>query len=217
MRIIRGRFARRKLLTNPGMTTRPITDRVKETLFEYLHDELPGQKVADICAGTGTLGLEAVSRGAVSSVFIEKDPTAFDLLKKNIAALKLQDATLCWSVDIFRTSFHPKNCEHLLPFNLVFFDPPYRMVQSIAPGSPLYKSLQRLARDGITHPGTLMLFRTPDGAQFTLPDVWQPDWKLEFSTMDIHWFRRAELDGSNDPHSEDDAAVEQSSAVSPES
>ena len=58
MRIIRGRFGRRKLLSNPGDTTRPITDKVKESLFEYLEDELQGARVADIFSGTGTIGLE---------------------------------------------------------------------------------------------------------------------------------------------------------------
>lgn len=203
MRIIRGRFGRRKLLSNPGLTTRPITDRVKETLFEHLHDGLPGQRVADVFAGTGTLGLEAISRGARSCLFVERDPEAFELLRKNVATLCQPEEAMCWSVDVFRTSFRPANAEHLLPLDTVFFDPPYRMVEGIRPGTPLYKSLRRLGRDGITRPGTLLLFRTPDRVQFELPPVWQPYWKLEFSSMDIHWYHRAETSaGSEDTSAE---------------
>ena len=73
MRIVAGKFRRRKLFANPGLKTRPITDRVKESLFERLSGELEGKRIADVFAGTGTLGLEALSRGAKSVVFIESD------------------------------------------------------------------------------------------------------------------------------------------------
>ncbi|MGD9854019.1 MAG: RsmD family RNA methyltransferase, partial [Planctomycetaceae bacterium] len=68
MRIIAGKYRRRKLLTKPGLTTRPITDRAKEPLFERLESHLEGARVADVFAGTGTLGLESLSRGARSVV-----------------------------------------------------------------------------------------------------------------------------------------------------
>ena len=126
MRIIRGRFGRRKLLSNPGDTTRPITDKVKESLFEYLEDELQGARVADIFAGTGTIGLESLSRGATSIVFFERDRKAVELLRKNVATLKIEDETLCWATDVMKTSFRPKNCEGMTPFDIAFFDPPSR-------------------------------------------------------------------------------------------
>ena len=64
MRIISGKYRRRKLLVNPGQTTRPVTDRVKVTLFDRLRDRLEGACVADVFAGTGSFGLEALSHGA---------------------------------------------------------------------------------------------------------------------------------------------------------
>ena len=76
MRIIAGRFRRRNLLTRSGLVTRPITDRVKETLFERLGDAVIDARVLDVFAGTGTLGLEALSREAASVVFVEKDRQA---------------------------------------------------------------------------------------------------------------------------------------------
>ena len=190
MRIIRGRFGRRKLLSNPGDVTRPITDKVKESLFEYLEDELQEARVADIFAGTGTIGLEALSRGAHSIVFLERDRKAMELLRKNVATLSVQEETLCWPTDVMKTSFRPKNCEGMTPFDIAFFDPPYRMVQDILPGRLLFKSLKRLARDDVTSETALLVFRTPSGAEFQLPEVWQLERKLDYSRMEVHWFRK---------------------------
>lgn len=198
MRIIRGRFGRRKLLSNPGDTTRPITDKVKESLFEYLEDELQGARVADIFAGTGTIGLESLSRGANSIVFFERDRKAVELLRKNVAALKVEDETLCWATDVMKTSFRPKNCDGMTPFDIAFFDPPYRMVQDIVPGKLLFKSLERLARDDVTSDDALLVFRTPGRAVFQLPEVWQLERRLDYSRMEIHWFRKRSLSASDE-------------------
>ncbi|NQV24696.1 MAG: 16S rRNA (guanine(966)-N(2))-methyltransferase RsmD [Rhodopirellula sp.] len=204
MRIIRGRFGRRKLLSNPGDVTRPITDKVKESLFEYLEDELQGARVADIFAGTGTIGLEALSRGAHSIVFFEKDRKAMELLRKNVATLKIEDETLCWPTDVMKTSFRPKNCDGMTPFDVAFFDPPYRMVADIVPGKLLFKSLERLAREDVTSEEALLIFRTPSRAEFQLPDAWQLDRKLDYSRMEVHWFRKRARPASDEPVNEDD-------------
>ncbi|MHC4874852.1 MAG: 16S rRNA (guanine(966)-N(2))-methyltransferase RsmD [Planctomycetota bacterium] len=190
MRIITGRFGRRKLLTNPGQTTRPITDRVKESLFQYIRDEVIDARVADIFAGTGTLGLEALSRGASTVVFFEKDRKAAELLRKNVAALKCEDETLCWQTDVAKTSFRPKNCEGFLPYTLLFFDPPYKLVQEIQSGSPLFRSLERLSRPDATADNALMLFRTPRRSIFELPDYWKCEQTIDYSTMQVHWLRK---------------------------
>lgn len=206
MRIIRGRFGRRKLLANPGDTTRPITDKVKESLFEYLEDELQGARVADIFAGTGTIGLESLSRGANSIVFFELDRKAVELLRKNVATLKVEDETLCWATDVMKTSFRPKNCDGMTPFDIAFFDPPYRMVQDIVPGKKLFKSLERLAREDVTSDDALLIFRTPSRAEFQLPDAWQLDRKLEYSRMEVHWFRKKLSPTADQPS--DETAIE---------
>ena len=190
MRIIRGRLGKRKLLSNPGLTTRPIVDRVKESLFEFLEDDLVDARIVDIFAGTGTLGLEGLSREGHSVVFIERDKMAVELRKKNIENLKVQDEALCWANDVERTSFRPKNCDDFLPYDVCFFDPPYKLVPKIREGAKLYKSLQRLARDGVTREGALLLFRTPNDSKFEVPPEWEFDRKLDYSTMEIHWYRR---------------------------
>jgi 16S rRNA (guanine966-N2)-methyltransferase len=189
MRIITGRFNRRKLLTNPGQVTRPITDRIKESLFNFLGDRVIDAKIADIFSGTGTLGLEALSRGAASVVFYEKDRSAFDLLHKNVKTLKVNDEVFCWSTDVTRTSFRPKDQEARLPYDIVFFDPPYKFVNSIRPGHMLYRSLIRLARTDISAEGALLLFRTPKYSEFEVPPCWELEQTHNYSTMDIHWYR----------------------------
>jgi 16S rRNA (guanine966-N2)-methyltransferase len=194
VRIVAGRFRRRKLESNPGSTTRPITDFVKESLFERLQHHLADKRVADVFSGTGTIGLEALSRGAATAIFIEQDPKAFVLLKKNVAALGVENDTMCWQTDVFRCSFRPKNVERLLPCDVVFLDPPYKMIEGLRGGSPLSKSLERIARDEFTAPDALLVLRTPTQAEFDMPPMWRP-WdelpRVEFTTMEIHLFRRS--------------------------
>ncbi len=202
MRIIAGRLRRRKLLTNPGMTTRPITSRVKESLFEHLNPYLVDARVCDIFAGTGTMGLESLSRGAFSSVFIEKDFRAFDLLNQNCDKLAVREQVFCWQTDAVMTSFKPKYCEDLMPYEVVFFDPPYKMVKGIQPGTKFFKAMQRLAKDTITAPDVVVLFRVPKKAEFTLPACWRTARLLKYSTMDIYWLEK------NDAADEGAAAFE---------
>ncbi|MCA9088562.1 MAG: 16S rRNA (guanine(966)-N(2))-methyltransferase RsmD [Planctomycetaceae bacterium] len=191
MRIIAGRFRRRKLFTNPGLVTRPITDRVKETLFERIGQTVKDARVADIFSGTGTIGLESLSRGAKSVVFIEKDRKAIDLLRDNVAMLDCEKETLVWPADVRRCSFRPKGGnDHFVPFDLIFFDPPYKMVKDILPESPLWLSLRRLARDDVSSPGATLVFRSPEHATFELPERWAVDWTLTMSNMVVSVCRK---------------------------
>ena len=195
-----GRFRRRKLLTNPGTTTRPITDRVKEILFERLSGDLEDARVADVFAGTGTLGLEALSRGAKSVVFIESDHNAHELLSANVKTLGVESETLCWRADVMRCSFRPKGVPAFLPYDVIFFDPPYRLVPYIKPGDSLYKSLERLARSDVSTAEALMVFRTPQDAEFTLPPAWNIENTLDISSMSLHLAKKlqAEVTDAND-------------------
>jgi 16S rRNA (guanine966-N2)-methyltransferase len=190
VRIIAGEFRRRRLLANPGLTTRPITDRVKEILFERTQDLLVDRRIADIFAGTGSLGLEALSRGAQSVVFLESDRKAFDLLKQNVAALGVEDRALCWRTDALKSSYHPKGVDDFLPFDVVFFDPPYRMAASLTPESPMGKALVRLARETVTAESALLFFRVPKRTQVECPPCWEYDTAYAISSMEIHVFRK---------------------------
>ncbi len=188
MRIIAGKYRRRKLQTNPGITTRPITDRVKESLFENIHQRVEGKRVADIFSGTGTIGLEALSRGATSVTFIEKDRKALELLRENVATLECKDETLVWPADVLRCSYRPKGerIDEFVPWEVVFFDPPYPMVRDIVPGKPLWTSMKRLAKPEATVENATLVFRTPKRAEFELPEEWMIDWSMTMSGMTIH-------------------------------
>ncbi len=190
MRIVSGKYRHRKLQANPGQTTRPITDRVKVSLFDRLGPELHDMRVADLFAGTGSLGFEALSRGARSVVFMEHDRVAFDLLQHNVAALKAQEDTFCWQTDVSRSSFRPKNAERFLPFDVIFFDPPYSQTERLGPGQFLYRALTRLARDDVSSAGALLVLRCGRATRFEIPPVWGVERQLDYSSMEVHLFRK---------------------------
>ncbi len=185
MRIIAGRFRRRKLLTNPGKTTRPIIDRAKVMLFDHIRDWLPGARIADLFCGTGTLGLEALSRGARSVVCAERDHRAYELLRQNVADLGAGAEVLCWRVDLARCSFQPKGEIDWTPYDVIFFDPPYASAASIRPGDTWYRSLQQLARPHLSNAGALLVLRVGKMAEPVLPPAWKPRELLQIASMRI--------------------------------
>ena len=132
MRIIAGQFRSRKLLSPPaGSTTRPIPDRVKESLFGILRGNTEGAAVLDVFAGTGAIGLEAVSRGAERCVFVERDRRVAEMLKANIETLGCGDRCEVVVGDALGLSVLARSPR---PVDLIFFDPPYPMVEDAMPG-----------------------------------------------------------------------------------
>ena len=123
MRIIGGRLRGRKLHTFRGTAVRPTADRVREAIFNILAQTLDSASVLDLFAGTGALGLEAISRGAKSVVFIDNSAQSLSLIKKNIQHCNV---SLCTRV-IRCNLAQGLDCLTQFPrrFNLVFMDPPY--------------------------------------------------------------------------------------------
>src|SRR5687767_8265786 len=109
MRIIAGEFRGRKLLPPAGDVTRPITDRVKQSLFDILTPLLPDARVYDCFAGTGSMGLECLSRGAAEVTFFEADREAVSRLKKNVESVKAGDRSRVVAGDLFRWFRDPVN------------------------------------------------------------------------------------------------------------
>jgi 16S rRNA (guanine966-N2)-methyltransferase len=125
MRIIAGALRGRRLQTPEGVATRPTADRMRETLFSMLASRLgsfEGLRVADLFAGSGALGLEALSRGAAFACFVEHDRRALGAIRANIASLGVEDRAQV----LARSALTLPQAE---PFDLIFADPPY------APGS----------------------------------------------------------------------------------
>lgn len=124
MRVISGYIRGRKLQSARGSTVRPTADRVKEALFNILATTIAGANVLDLFAGSGALGIEALSRGALSAVFIDSSPLALSVLRKNLKHCKMveKSAVIQWNIEKSLT------CLNGYPhkFDLVLMDPPYR-------------------------------------------------------------------------------------------
>ena len=104
MRIIAGTHRGRQILAPENDATRPITDRVKQSLFDVLSPRIPGAVVLDLFAGTGSMGLECLSRGAERVVFFESNRSAVQLLRRNLTELTLTDRSMVLPTDLFNGS-----------------------------------------------------------------------------------------------------------------
>lgn len=122
MRIIAGRAKSLPLKTVPGLDTRPTTDRIKETLFNMIGPRLPGATFLDLFAGSGGIGLEAVSRGAAKVVFVEQNRKAAACIQENIRFTKAEAESTLLATDVLTGL---RKLEGSTPFDLVFMDPPY--------------------------------------------------------------------------------------------
>lgn len=128
MRIIAGEFKSRPILSPPDdAPTRPIPDRVKESLFGLLRGHFEGAAVMDVFAGTGSIGLEALSRGAGQVVFVERSREVAALLRENIKAFKAEDRTRVVVGDALGPAALTA-CPR--PAHLIFFDPPYDLLRT---------------------------------------------------------------------------------------
>jgi 16S rRNA (guanine966-N2)-methyltransferase len=123
MRVISGRFRGRKLKGPEGLELRPTGDRLKESLFNILKSEIAGAVVLDAFAGTGAIGIEALSRGASEAVFIESSATACRLIRKNLELCRIETGYSILQQDVF-TSLRFLGRQRFKA-NIAFFDPPY--------------------------------------------------------------------------------------------
>jgi 16S rRNA (guanine966-N2)-methyltransferase len=126
MRIIAGEFRGRTLLPPQSQATRPVTDRVKQSVFDILTPLIPEAVVYDCFAGTGSMGLECLSRGASQVTFFEADRGAAERLRRNIQALKVDGRSTIITSDLFRWFADRKSHGRA---TLVFLDPPYRFLR----------------------------------------------------------------------------------------
>jgi 16S rRNA (guanine966-N2)-methyltransferase len=163
VRIIAGEFRGRKLLPPADQSTRPITDRAKQSLFDILTPHLDGAHVYDLFAGTGSMGLESLSRGVAHATFFESNLSALRLLDQNIAALKVQPRTTVIRSNLFHWFSAAKSTEKKA--DLIFLDPPYRYLTECP------DDLLKLAETLIPHliPQSLIIFRHDEKDTLNFP------------------------------------------------
>lgn len=151
MRVISGKARSVALKTPEGLQTRPTTDRVKEALFSIIHFEIPGAKVLDLFGGTGQLGIEAISRGAASAVFVDQSEKACQLIRENVKRTKFEEFADIICADYLS---YLKNCRE--KFNIIFLDPPYAEVF-------LENSLKIITEIDILQSGGIIVTERPMG------------------------------------------------------
>ena len=153
MRVITGKARGVALKTPDGVLTRPTTDRVKEALFSIIHFDIPGARVLDLFGGTGQLGIEALSRGAKSAVFVDERADACALIKENLRRTRLeQDAQVVRSDYLSYLS----RCRE--KFDIILLDPPYAEVF-------LENSIKRITEIDILQSGGIIVAERPLGKE----------------------------------------------------
>ncbi|HYO80284.1 MAG TPA: 16S rRNA (guanine(966)-N(2))-methyltransferase RsmD [Bryobacteraceae bacterium] len=125
MRVIGGEFRSRRLQTLPGMDTRPTPDRLRESLFNVLAPEIEDAAFLDAYAGTGAVGIEALSRGAAKCIFIERSKEAVEVIRKNVRELGLERRSEILQGKVLEYLRHRKA-------DIVFLDPPYTLERDYA-------------------------------------------------------------------------------------
>ena len=167
MRIVAGKLRSARIEAPKGFTTRPTSDRVRQALFNVLEHGAPqfdfgGARVLDLFAGSGALGLEAMSRGARFCLFVEDSADARASIRRNVEALSLTGVTKIWRRDATRLG----EAGTMQPFDLIFLDPPYRKGLGT-------DALQSAAGGGWFKVGAIAVLEDRGDAEFELPAAFQ--------------------------------------------
>ena len=177
MRIISGTARGTKLYTLEGQTTRPTLDRVKESLFNIIQNEIPNSIFLDLFSGSGAIGLEAASRGAKKAILCDKSKDAIQIIKKNIEKTHLSEKVELYNLD-YKVLLKNKVKEKL---DIVYIDPPYDSDFAI-------KSINHIIEQKLTDENSVIIIETDD-EQRILKDLEN----LEIEVTDIRKYGRAAL------------------------
>jgi 16S rRNA (guanine966-N2)-methyltransferase len=169
----------------PGV--RPVSDRAREGVFSSLGDLVVGASVLDLFAGTGAMGIEALSRGASRGVFVDRAPRAVATIRQNLERTRLADRALVVRSDVGRFLEAPQGGEH--GFDLVLLDPPYELG-----GVELGATLGHLARSGALGEGaTVLLTRDSRSSNDVVPVSWPVAKRLTYGDSVVTLFRPRNL------------------------
>lgn len=179
IRIISGEFGGRKIESPDNQRTHPMGERIRNALFNSIGEEIEGTNVLDAFAGTGAIGLEALSRGARAATFIEKDRIAQKILSKNVVSLNVEERAT-----IVRTTVNNwLATSGELQFDIIFVDPPYH--------DPQFPTVEKLL--GLLKIGGLMVLSHPGkGEAPTRPGVVVVD-NRSYGTAVLTFYRREDV------------------------
>lgn len=152
MRVIAGSARSLQLVTVPGKDTRPTTDKYKETLFNILQPRIPGCRFLDLFAGSGAIGIEALSRGAREAVFVESSRRAVTCIRQNLVHTRLEERGRVFPQDVMAAISRLERED--APFDIIFLDPPYREEY-------YQKVITLLARTVLMNEQTLLVAEAP--------------------------------------------------------
>ena len=166
MRVIAGTFRSRILKSLKGLALRPTSDRLRETLFNVLGSGVAGSRFLDLFAGTGAIGIEALSRGAAEVVFVENHPPAAALIRRNLASLGIRSEATVLALDAHRAleKLASRQKREVLAFNFIFLDPPYAAAKDYIRVLEFLGSADLLASSGIVVAEHRRSFALPEAA-----------------------------------------------------
>lgn len=187
MRVIAGTHRGRKLRAPEGRGTRPMLARVREAIFNRLAPWMPGGRVLDLFAGTGSLGIEALSRGAAFARFVERGAPAKEALAENLQSFQLEEQSEVLSADALSEAAAEPG-----PWDIILFDPPYPLLDAIDGRAELVEVAARLVWGPLAEDG-VFVFHAPVGklAARDFPGTLEVAHKT-YGTTDIWFLGRAE-------------------------
>jgi 16S rRNA (guanine966-N2)-methyltransferase len=165
VRVISGDHKGRRLASLKKASLRPTSDRVKESIFNVLQTVVAGKRVLDLFAGAGSLGIEALSRGAESATFVDASPQSLAILKKNLRDLDLESGSTILRLDGFKALGKLRQ-----RFHLIFADPPYLK-------GHLQRVVDSVARSEVLQKGGLLILEHHKKEKFSLPRENLSVWK----------------------------------------
>jgi 16S rRNA (guanine966-N2)-methyltransferase len=188
VRIIAGEHRGRQFLGPADLTTRPITDRVKQALFDRLAaaDRIHGAHVLDLFSGTGSMGLECLSRYAETVTFVERDRDAVKRLRQNIDTLGLASSSTVLSRDALGRGLVAQLTD---PLSLLFLDPPYSMLLEEPAVDRFWEQMTNLATGCAAE--ALAVLRSKRGTEVRHPEGWQPPVEHRYGSMTLHFYERS--------------------------
>lgn len=199
LRVVAGSVGGRRLESPAGTLTRPTAERVREAVFSSIGAAARGAAVLDLCAGTGAMGIEALSRGAARAVLVERDRREAAVCRRNLDHVGFGEVARVVETDVTRFLERPPPPE--APFAVVCCDPPYD-----TPDAVVDALLDRLAGPGWLVPGALVAVERPATGRLRAPAGWEPRFARTYGDTLVHLLSAGPGTGGDPPTPPDETS-----------